>query len=152
MSWPSSAGLIVATSISGGSPARVRITHMGEDLGVSARELLSRALATGGTGPEIEEHALRPIDGAIGDEARWLAQALQLVERVHDISTIHLCVSVPRAPAKQKLSMTSAGIALTREALQRAVEGNSRVTISDGVAWRVVPTLSPCEVAVRPPR
>lgn len=153
MAWPVSAGPIVFASTSAGPPPRVIVTHMGEALGVQARELLARAISSGGPVPEIEERALTPIEGAIGDEARWLAGALPLVERVHDLPAVRLCVSMPQVPARPKpRASTSTSIALTRDALQRALEGRSNVTISDGAAWRIEPTLGECEAVAPAPR
>ncbi len=148
--WPSNAGPLLSTWISDGTPARVRVTHLGPELGATARELLSRALADGGAAPLIEEHAVESIEAVIGDEARWLAGALQLADRVRDISAIHLCVSMPPVP-KRKLP-TTPDLLLTRDTIQRVLQGRSNVTISDGTNWRVLPSVGPCELPIAPTR
>ncbi|MBA3452990.1 MAG: DUF389 domain-containing protein [Deltaproteobacteria bacterium] len=141
--WPAEAGPIVTTWVSHAGPTRLRVTHLGQELGPAGRELLSRALAVDGTAPLVEEHALIPLVGDIGDEARWLPDTVQLIERSHDLE-IHLCLTIPPAPIGKSRTRERTETVLARETVQRALEGRTNTTISDGPQWSISPSLTPC--------
>ncbi len=141
--WPAEAGPIVTTWVSHTGPTRLRVTHLGQELGPAGRELLSRALAVDGIAPLVEEHALVPLVGDPGDEARWLPESLQLIERVHDLE-LHLCLTIPATPAGKTRTRERAETVLARETLRRALEGRTNATLSEGSRWSISPSLTPC--------
>ncbi len=144
--WPAEAGPIVTTWVSNESPPRVRVTHLGPELGPAGRAVLSRALAVDGIAPLVEEHALVLLAAKVGEEAGWLPASLQLIERTHDLD-VHLCLTMPRAPAAKSRIRERTETALTRETVKRALEGRSKASISEGAQWSLLPSLTPCPSA-----
>jgi uncharacterized hydrophobic protein (TIGR00271 family) len=141
--WPAQAGPIVKVWLSEAEPSRVRVTHLGPELGPAGREVLSRALALDGSRPVVEEQGLVPVVGDIGEEAGWLPTSLQLIERARDVD-VHLCVTMPDPPAPRTRKRERPESALVRETLQRALEGREKTTISVGPQWSVSPSVTPC--------
>ncbi len=145
--WPPDAGAIVRTWVADGNPTRVRVTHLGQELGPVGRDLLARALAVDGSAPVVEEHALVPLMADIGDEARWLPESLQLIERVRDLGDIHVCLTTPRAVPGRSKTRVRPETVLVRGTLERALEGRSNVTLFDGAQWSISASLTPCRSA-----
>lgn len=147
--WPAAAGPIVSAWASDTGPLRVRVTHLGPELGPVARPVLARSIAVDDTLPEIEEVALLPVTAEIGDEVRWLSSSTQLVERVRGETNIHLCITMPPIPAatvKRRGRPPDAreSTQLVREAIQQALEGRANTFIADGPKWNIAPSLTAC--------
>ncbi|MBA3818083.1 MAG: DUF389 domain-containing protein [Deltaproteobacteria bacterium] len=151
--WPAQAGPLVGTWISSGAPTRLRVTHLGQELGPAGRELLARSLTIDGERPEVEDHALLPLAAPIGEEARWLPAALQLIERTNDLASIYLCVSVPTIPTiptvqtKQAKPVVRTETVLARASVMSALTGRPNTTVEEGAEWSIAANLTPCTPA-----
>jgi hypothetical protein len=90
--WPSQAGTLVSIWTMDGSSPRVRVSHLGPELGAAGREMLGRAVAVDGEAPEIEEHTLVSIEGDPKDPTAWLSRALAMLSQARELSTVYFCV------------------------------------------------------------
>ncbi|MDQ3367376.1 MAG: DUF389 domain-containing protein [Myxococcota bacterium] len=153
--WPAQAGPLVDTWISSGPPARLRITHLGEALGPAGCEILARSLTVDGELPQVEEHALVPLEAAIGDEARWLPAALQLIERTNDLPDLHVCVTLPPIPIvrpqRGSKPVVRVETVLARESVVGALAGRRNASVGDGAQWSIAASVTPCLPAAGDP-
>lgn len=150
--WPATeAGPIIATWISESRPPQIRVTHLGTDLTSAAREVLTRALTEDTEVPAIETVALVPLTAELGDEARWLPLAIQLIDRTRNLAAIHLCTTMPPPSAPTRRTPPRIETNFTREAIRTAIMDRAGVVIAEGTSWNITPSLRPCPAAPEPP-
>jgi hypothetical protein len=139
--WPSRhGGPLLSVWTSEISPPRVRITHLGPEVGPAGLETLAKAVAIDAV-PGIEEIALTSIEVAPDESADWSERLNTLLSTASEHSNLYLCVTMPardrrrRARPADTRAHTMIGAAASR---------NPNIRIETGGAWRITPQLEPC--------
>ncbi|NVB81649.1 MAG: DUF389 domain-containing protein [Kofleriaceae bacterium] len=138
--WPQAAGPIM-TIWTSEDPPRVRIVHLGSELGPAGRALLASTLAS----EEhliVEERALGPVEATPDQLESWLPAALQLVADARRYRELWLCITVPADPGRR--SKVAPLTTFAKATLEHAVEGLGQVQIAPGATWSARPALSEC--------
>ena len=139
--WPTQAGPLVSVWIMDGSPPRVRVSHLGPELGAAGREMLARAATVDET-PVIEELALVPIVADPEDVPAWLSRALAMLAHARDLPSVQFCVTTP-APAPRR-ARPDAADALTRRLVTDGFVERANVVVGVAGRWAVTPQVEPC--------
>lgn len=147
--WPSSGvGTVVGISLDLDRPTHVRVTHLGDPLGVAGIQLLAHALEPTAGQLEIDEDALGSVEAAAADGMRWLPAAFDLVRRARRAKDLHLCVTLAQPPAPRR-GVAPGEIAFVRDAFKQVIEG-VEFAVSDGDRWRIVAQREPCASPTAP--
>ena len=147
--WPSSGvGAVVGISLDLDRPTHVRVTHLGDPLGVAGVQLLIHALEPTAGQLEIDEDALQPVEAAAADGMRWLPSAFDLVRRTRRVKDLHLCVTLAQPPVSRRGAAPSE-IAFVRDTFKQVVEGTG-FAVSDGDRWQIVAQREPCASPTTP--
>lgn len=141
-SWPAqNGGVLLAVWTSQGTPARVRISHLGPEIGAAGRELLAKAVAIDAP-PVIEEHALAAVEIGTDGVVAWLPRAVALLARAREFPDVQYCITTPAKPARGVRPDPKDDLA--RLVIKSEATAYPNVTIADGDRWRIVPQLTPC--------
>lgn len=145
--WPRDGGKLLAVWTSESPHPRVRVSHLGPEIGPAAREILAAAVALEGTVVVVEEDALSPIAESTDRLAVWLPSALLLVSRAADFPDVHFCVTTPAAPARRARPDSADELARRMIADEAALHRNVNVAV--GERWSI--TAIPEECPTAPP-
>jgi hypothetical protein len=147
--WPTQAGALLSVWIMEGPPMRVRVAHLGQELGAAGREMLARA-ASSADPLTIEELALHPVEDDAKEPAAWLSRALAMLSHAMDFPSVHFCVTTPPLPAKRARRDPTDELMRSLLAEQAATHANVNVGVGD--RWSVTPQLQACatEAAASP--
>jgi uncharacterized hydrophobic protein (TIGR00271 family) len=143
--WPKHGGSLLSVWTSEGTPPRVRVTHLGPELGPAGRELLATAIAIDGV-PAIEEHALVPIEAPVSDES--VQRVVDLLSNAKTHPELQVCITMPPVPRRR--SRPDPADVKARDVIG-AVSSQPNVHVTAGEQWRVVPQLDPCPTVVPVP-
>lgn len=143
--WPADhGGQLLAVWTSESTPPRVRVSHLGPELGEVGRELLARAIANDGL-PVIEEHALAPIESI--EPREWANRLIALLAYAKEYPAVYFCVTMPKAVRRARPDPVDA---LAREVVGTAARMYTNIQTISGERWRAVPQQEPCPIPMPP--
>jgi uncharacterized hydrophobic protein (TIGR00271 family) len=145
--WPDSGGALLAVWTMEGSPPRVRLIHLGAEIGSAAREMLVNTV-TLDVRPSIEEVALAPLEIDERGLVAWLPRALAMLSRARELPDVRYCVTRP-APVTKR-GRTDAAVELAVSLIEEQSTGQPNVAIAIGDEWRVIPQIEPCAEVAAP--
>jgi uncharacterized hydrophobic protein (TIGR00271 family) len=149
--WPTSGtGELIEVSLDLERPDHVHLLHLGEPLGASGRQLLARALEPIAGELVIEEEALSPVDAVIADGMRWIPNAISLIQRARHAPSVHICVTLARAPPAKQRAGAHPEVASVRAAMLAFVTPISTVAVRDGESWSVIVSTASCAGSAPP--
>jgi uncharacterized hydrophobic protein (TIGR00271 family) len=144
--WPSQhAGHLLSVWTSE-SPARIRVIHLGSELGPVGQELLAKAITIDAVVPAIEEQAFPAIEASTAEDVQRL---LELVSHAKAHPQIKFCVTTP--PVPRRGSRPDPADATARQVISASASSLENIQVTIGERWSLVPQLEPCPIAQPPP-
>jgi hypothetical protein len=147
--WPSQhGGHLLQVWTSEGPPPRVRVAHLGAELGSVGRELLATAVALEGSVPEgvpeIDELALTAIEGVASEE--WTQRLEAMLTHAPVFPEVQFCVTTPTPPSPppRRRPRPDPADVRARELSTERASAQANIHVRDGERWGVVPQLDPC--------
>lgn len=130
------AGPLIAWSLEGGKdPPELRLTHLGEALGLAATRLLSDALAVPLHGTvRVVDDAISGRPRTFADGSALLAEAALLRARLATISGLRLCVTTPAGgprtapPLRQQIEAARGALALPPDDVREGTDWTLQVS------------------------
>ncbi|MEZ4399888.1 MAG: DUF389 domain-containing protein [Kofleriaceae bacterium] len=148
--WPAGAGaelLGVWIDASHQPGLHLRLVHTGAPLGAAALTLLAEVIAPG-EAVTIDEEAIEPVVATVGEEQRWLVDALDLAARTRPYPSLRVCVTTPPLPVPARPRRPPpdepAAVVAVRAVLSQAAADDARLEVAVGDRFAATPHRGAC--------